>query len=89
MSELDIPIGIYIKVPHARPKRIGVHSTSHHTARRFMARYSGEEYTLIERAAKILGITEAVFASEAAINTAKAIIKLAEKENANHQDRGG
>lgn len=54
-----------------------------------MLRYAGEEFDLLEKAAKILGLEVAVFTREAAINTAKAIIKLTETNNANHPDRGG
>ncbi len=83
------PVGLYIKVPHERPIRHGVHSTSHHDAHRQMLRYSKEEFDMVEDAATLLGITPAVFVREAAINTAKALKKAMENENANHTNLGG
>lgn len=86
---LDPPVSLLIKVPHERPIRYGVHSTSHHDAKRQMLRYSKEEFDLVAKASHILGIEPAVFTREAAINTAKALFKAMENQNANHTNRGG
>jgi uncharacterized protein (DUF1778 family) len=85
----DTPVSLTVRVPHERPLRYGVHSTSHHTAKRQMLRFAKEEFDLVEKASHILGIELAVFTREAAINTAKALIKQMENHNANHTDRGG
>lgn len=85
----DTPISLTVRVPHERPIRYGVHSTSHHDAKRQMLRYSKEEFDLVLKASHILGIEPAVFTREAAINTAKALFKAMENHNANHTDRGG
>jgi hypothetical protein len=79
-----------VRIPSERPRRFGVHAAGHHTAHRQMLRHPKEEFDLILEVSHILGLSPAVFTSEAARNMALAILKkVKENSNANPTDSGG
>jgi hypothetical protein len=88
----DLPITLPVAVPTGRPKNWGVHATSHHQAHRQMVRWNNEEWTEVEKWAKLLNITPTQFVRDATDNMVAALEKQSKQwsnNNVNSKHSGG
>ena len=89
---VDMPVALTVSIPAGRPKNWGVNATTHHDAHRQMVRWNNEEWTLVEKWAKILNITPTQFVRDASDNMVAALERAAKqwsKDNVNSQHSGG
>lgn len=84
-----IPVTLVVAIPSEGTflKNYGVHSVRHPSAERIIFRVQKVQRDIIQRAAKVLEMSEANFVRSSAVNMAKAI--LAEKEKNNECDDPG
>jgi uncharacterized protein (DUF1778 family) len=77
-----VPTILHVPVPTGHFERnYGVFSTKHPTGQRVVIRLNLQQRQLIQRAAKMLEMTEAQYMREVSINTAKVVLKHAEEFN--------
>lgn len=85
---MEVPNALYVPLPTGNGGRhYGVKSVRHHTAERVTLRVTADDRTLIQRAARVLEMTEAQYMRETATNVAKALFKQIE-EHADDNDGG-
>jgi hypothetical protein len=75
----DLPITLPVAIPAGRPKNWGVNATSHHDAHRQMVRWNKDEWTQVEKWAKLLNITPTQFVRDASDNMVAALEKQAKQ----------
>lgn len=80
---------LYVPLPTGNfGRNYGVHSTRHASAERVTLRITADHRELIQRAAKVLDMSEAQFIRETATNAAKALFQQIEEHNG-HDDGSG
>lgn len=85
---MTIPNALYVPLPIGNGGRhYGVKSVRHHTAERVTLRVTADDRELLQRAARVLEMSEAQFTRETAVNAAKALFK--QIEDYEHGNDGG